>query len=61
MKLLNNLALSTKTNYSDYGDILSELGHIDFYGKYRPVIYYEKGISEIDQLFNGKEGIHQKY
>lgn len=58
MELLNDLVVRTKTNDTDLGEVISELGHIDFYGKYRPVVYYEKGIEEIEELF--KEGTYFK-
>lgn len=61
MKLFNDLVLRTKTNCSNFGEILSELGYIDFYGKYRPVIYYDKGIPEVDKLFNGNSYYKQGY
>lgn len=61
MELLNDLALRTRTHCSNFGEILSELGYIDFYGKYRPAIYYEKGIKEIDNLFDGNVYYKQGY
>lgn len=60
MKLLNDLVLRTKTHQSDFGEILSELGHIDLYGKYRSIVYYDNGINEIDQLFNEEAYIFQE-
>jgi hypothetical protein len=60
-KLLNDLALKTRTEYADYGDLISEIGHIDFYGKYHPAVYYEKGISEVDNLFGSTPYFKQGY
>ncbi|MFH4968738.1 CFI-box-CTERM domain-containing protein [Gaetbulibacter sp. M240] len=61
MKLLNDLVLRTRTKCPDFGDILSELGHIDVYGTYRPVAYYEEGIKEIGDIFGSEPYYKQGY
>jgi hypothetical protein len=63
MALLNTLILETRTKYEpeEFGDLISELGNLDNYGKPQPIIYYEKGIPEIDSLFGDKTYYQEGY